>query len=100
MTALETVASHDASPELTRGFGFKIYKGEKQQELVSREQFAHPAGLKHQQAWLLLGRHDGQSIAECFVMVQREPLRNSSLGTVITRQTRTAHSSWVVIRVF
>lgn len=45
MTALETVASHDASPELTRGFGFKIYKGEEQEELVSREQFAHPASV-------------------------------------------------------
>lgn len=45
MTATEMVASHDASPELTRGFGFKIYKGEEQEELVSREQFAHPASV-------------------------------------------------------
>lgn len=60
MTALETVESHDASPELTREFGFKVYEGEEQEGLVSREQCAPSASVcywsKTQQARLLLGR--------------------------------------------
>lgn len=44
-TAVETVESHDVSPELTKGFGFKVYGGEGREGLVSKEQFGPPASV-------------------------------------------------------
>lgn len=73
MRALEREASCAASPELTRGFGFKICKGEEQKELVSREQFAHPASVC---SWSnapagAAASGGGGSVAECFVTAHR-----------------------------
>ena len=68
LTALETVESHDVSPELTKGFGFKVYGGEEWEGLVSREQFAPAASVC---SWSKSPAGTAAA-GEVWVMVQRD----------------------------
>ena len=99
MTALETVESHDAFPELTKGFGFKV-SGKRSGKgwflgngLLLLPQSA--TGWRHQQARLLLGRQwwlVGDS--------SRGPLRGFSQGTVSIGQASHARRGGAVSRAF
>ena len=99
VTALETVESHDAFPELTKGFGFQVF-GKRSGKgwflgngLLLLPQSA--TGRRHQQARLLLGR-------QWWLVGDRPrgPLRGFSPGTVSIGQASHARSGGAVSRAF